>query len=239
MTSLTPTVPGAGATGGSTPCCRHAARLVPPRSIFWGGCARPAGPPLTSSPRPTAPPVAYPSPTTRATKRYAAVAPPRHRPLTGPAPCCATTASPAPWCSASSTTTGPTRRRPSRIGSAAAARPCWKALTWSLRCRCIAGDYSPGRYNESGLLAHEIVRAWGLEFSPDLLHRTRPGQGGLNRRERFLNVRGAFKLRPARAVEGRRVILLDDVMTTGATANACARALKRAGVESVDVLALV
>ncbi len=96
------------------------------------------------------------------------------------------------------------------------------------------------RYNQSGLLAHEIARAWGLDFSPDLLCRTRPtpSQGGFNRRERFLNVRGAFKLRPGHTVEGRRVILVGDVMTTGATANACARALKRAGAESIDVLTL-
>ena len=96
------------------------------------------------------------------------------------------------------------------------------------------------RYNQSGLLAREIAAAWGLDFSPDLLRRTRPtpSQGGLNRRERFLNVRGAFKLRAERTVEGRRVILVDDVMTTGTTANACARALKRAGAETVDVLTL-
>ena len=96
------------------------------------------------------------------------------------------------------------------------------------------------RYNQSGLLAREIAAAWGLDFSPDLLRRTRPtpSQGGLNRRERFLNVRGAFKLRAERTVEGRRVILVDDVMTTGTTANACARALKRAGAKTVDVLTL-
>lgn len=96
------------------------------------------------------------------------------------------------------------------------------------------------RYNQSGLLAREIARDWGLEFSPDLLRRTRhtPSQAGLKRDQRFLNVRGAFKLRQGRAVEGRRVVLVDDVMTTGATVNACARALKQAGAETVDVLTL-
>ena len=96
------------------------------------------------------------------------------------------------------------------------------------------------RYNQSALLAREIAHAGGLDFAPDLLRRTRhtPSQGGLNRRQRLLNVRGAFTLRRGRSVAGRRVLLIDDVMTTGATVNACAKALKRAGAETVDVLTL-
>ena len=92
------------------------------------------------------------------------------------------------------------------------------------------------RYNQSGLLAPEIALDWGLEFAPDLLRRTRhaSSQGGLNRRQRLLNVRGAFKLRQGRVVEGRRVVLVGDVMTTGATVNVCARALKRSSAETVD-----
>ena len=96
------------------------------------------------------------------------------------------------------------------------------------------------RYNQSGLLAREIARATGLDVAPDALRRTRhtPSQGGLTRRGRFLNVRGAFKARPGRDVAGRRVLLVDDVMTTGATADACAKALLRAGAARVDVLTL-
>ena len=63
---------------------------------------------------------------------------------------------------------------------------------------------------------------------------------GLTRDQRRRNVAGAFAV-PARRrarVDGRNVLLLDDVITTGATANACARALKRAGAARVDVLAL-
>src|SRR3546814_10326314 len=68
--------------------------------------------------------------------------------------------------------------------------------------------------------------------------RATASSGGLGRKQRFQNVRGAFrvaeKARPA--IKGRNVILIDDVMTTGATAGACARALLRAGATSVHVL---
>jgi predicted amidophosphoribosyltransferase len=81
-----------------------------------------------------------------------------------------------------------------------------------------------------------------VPVSIDALKRTRrtPTQGGLSARARRRNVAGAFALRPSRAghIEGKRVLLIDDVLTTGATLSACTRALKRAGARHVDVLVL-
>ena len=72
------------------------------------------------------------------------------------------------------------------------------------------------------------------------LRRVRPTQQqiGLTRKQRASNVQGAFKVAPDRAadIEGRRVVLIDDVLTTGATVDACARALLRAKAAPVDVL---
>jgi len=68
--------------------------------------------------------------------------------------------------------------------------------------------------------------------------RATPQQVGLSRAERAANVQGAFRVAAgdAAAVHGRRLVLVDDVLTTGATIDACARALLRAGARSVDVL---
>jgi len=98
------------------------------------------------------------------------------------------------------------------------------------------------RYNQAALLAQAVGRAAGLPVVPELLQRTRstPSQGGLNPRQRRRNVAGAFRVRPRHAghLAGRRVLLVDDVYTTGATVSACTRALLRAGAAGVDVLAL-
>ena len=96
------------------------------------------------------------------------------------------------------------------------------------------------RYNQAALLARELARLCDLPFAPDLLARTRHtrSQAGLSRRGRIENVRGAFAVRRVEDVRGRRIVLVDDVMTTGATAGACAAVLKRAGALGVDVLSL-
>jgi ComF family protein len=98
------------------------------------------------------------------------------------------------------------------------------------------------RFNQSALLANEIGRRTDLPVRPFLLERRRQtaAQVGLSEAQRRLNVRGAFKVpgRGAKRLAGRNVLLIDDVITTGATVNACARALKRAGAARVDVLAI-
>ncbi|MEA3000209.1 MAG: hypothetical protein QOK17_2042 [Sphingomonadales bacterium] len=95
-------------------------------------------------------------------------------------------------------------------------------------------------YNQAALIAAALARRSGLAAAPDILRRTRatPMLRGLGRRERALAVRGAFKVtEEGRALlRGRPAILVDDVFTSGATAGACARALKRGGAASVNVL---
>lgn len=97
-------------------------------------------------------------------------------------------------------------------------------------------------FNQSALLAQDLARLSGCVYEPFALVRTRatPRQVGLTRAERKLNVRGAFAvpLRGQTLVAGRKVLLVDDVITTGATCGAAARALKRAGAARVDVVAL-
>jgi len=95
-------------------------------------------------------------------------------------------------------------------------------------------------YNQAALIASALSRRTGLPAGLDLLSRTRatPPLKGLGRRERALAVRGAFRV-PPRArdrLAGRHVLLVDDVYTSGATAAACARALKRGGAASVEIL---
>jgi ComF family protein len=96
------------------------------------------------------------------------------------------------------------------------------------------------RYNQAGLLAHAIHAAGGPPVAPDWLIRRRrtPSQGRLGPLARARNVRGAFLLRPGRSVRGKRLVIVDDVLTTGATVEECARVLRRAGAEWVGVLTL-
>jgi ComF family protein len=96
------------------------------------------------------------------------------------------------------------------------------------------------RFNQSMLLARLIGRAQGLPVLTNALQRvkrTRP-QVGLSRPQRADNLQGALRTAPGAELHlrDRRVLLIDDVLTTGATANACARALLRAGASGVDML---
>jgi ComF family protein len=98
------------------------------------------------------------------------------------------------------------------------------------------------RFNQAALLAQALGRESGLPVVPDLLLRRRhtPSQGRRSQDQRRRNVAGAFAVKGARAprLAGRRVLLVDDVLTTGATAAACARTLRRGGATAVDVLVL-
>ncbi len=98
------------------------------------------------------------------------------------------------------------------------------------------------RYNQAQILADEVARQTGKPVRPMALVRTRSTgrQIGLSRSKRRQNVAGAFSV-PANSsslVAGAAILLIDDVITTGATADAAAKALKQAGARRVDVLAL-
>ena len=98
------------------------------------------------------------------------------------------------------------------------------------------------RFNQAALLAGELARKTERPHEPGLLIRQRAtrSQVGLTEAQRRTNLRGVFAVRPNNRpkIKGRNILLVDDVITTGTTVNACARVLKRHGAAQVNVVAL-
>ncbi len=98
------------------------------------------------------------------------------------------------------------------------------------------------RFNQAAILATAVARSCGARFEPMLLERLRatPPQKDLSPDARRRNLAGAIGVRPGKKtiVKGAHIILIDDVLTTGATLSACARAAKKAGARRVDALVL-
>ncbi|MCC3861805.1 ComF family protein [Pseudemcibacter aquimaris] len=93
------------------------------------------------------------------------------------------------------------------------------------------------RYNQSALLSARLAFDAGLKHEPELLIRTKntpPQQGNLNKRQK--NVSGAFRMKVKKDIKDKNILLIDDVYTTGATVENCARVLKKAGAGSVNIL---
>ena len=95
-------------------------------------------------------------------------------------------------------------------------------------------------FNQSELISLEISRVFGIPHSAGNLIQRRSGavQSGLTKNKRRLNVKGAFLVRNADEFHSKRLLLIDDILTTGCTASECAKMLKKAGAASVTVLAL-
>ena len=92
-------------------------------------------------------------------------------------------------------------------------------------------------FNQAERLATHLARATKIPLHNKLLHRVQPTatQTLLTRDERAANMKNAFAVKPGARLDGKRIVLVDDVFTTGATTNACAKALRQAGAAEVAV----
>lgn len=94
------------------------------------------------------------------------------------------------------------------------------------------------KYNQCGLLASELHKLNGLpvDYTALVKHKATRPQVEFSGKERIKNIKGVFSVKHPQKIKGKRVVLIDDVMTTGSTVKECALALKKAGAKSVDVL---
>lgn len=114
----------------------------------------------------------------------------------------------------------------------------WAAIGYDLIVPVPASGKKRG-YNVPELMALPLAKAMEVPLAPQALERTRAKrhQAGLPLEQRMANVAGAFRAAQPQQVEGKRILLVDDVITTGTTAAACAQALLHAGADSVFALA--
>jgi ComF family protein len=92
-------------------------------------------------------------------------------------------------------------------------------------------------FNQAGRLAAHLARAVSIPLNEKILRRVNPTatQTLLTREQRAVNMKNAFAVRPGARLAGKRIVLVDDVFTTGATTSACAQALRGAGAAEVCV----
>lgn len=132
--------------------------------------------------------------------------------------------------------------RPAGRWMAHAARPLLSSDTLIVPVPLHWSRFLRRRYNQSALLAREVARELNAAHCLDLLmrHKRTPMLEGKNAEERFLTLRNAISVntRHRDRIPDRAVLLIDDVMTTGATLSACARACRMAGAKDVHVLTL-
>jgi len=95
-------------------------------------------------------------------------------------------------------------------------------------------------YNQSDYIARGISEATGITWSPEIMSRTKnnPSQTNKTRVERIQNVEGIFQIKSADTVLSKRILLVDDVITTGATLYACSETLEKAGADVIGVASI-